>query len=183
MNQHCSTCSARRAISPWRVLIALIIASIHGHGMYAKREVETVPTERLIANLEKRLDPEPVESDKIRVGEEIQIRTWGLEHLHGHYTVDGKGTITLPELGAIKASGKSLAELRLELIGGVDPATLNSRAIFPEQSWNQRKGRVLPGETAQFQYELARVLSIAATVKTAQFRALKGGDRPYRGGP
>lgn len=68
-DQHGSTCSARRAVSPWRVLIALIIASIHGHGMYAMREVETVPTERLIANLEKRLNPKPVESDKIRVGE------------------------------------------------------------------------------------------------------------------
>jgi hypothetical protein len=40
---------------------------------------------------------------------------------------------------------------------------------------------VLPGETAQLQYELARVLSIAATVKAAQFTALKGGDRPYLG--
>lgn len=181
MNQHCSTYSARRAVGPWRVLIALIVASIHCHGMYAMREVEAVPTERLIANLEKRLNPKPVESDKIRAGEEIQIWTWGLEHLHGNYTVDEKGNITLPERGSIKASGKSLAELRLELNGGVNPSTLNSKAIFPEQSWHQRKGRVLPGETAQLEYELARVLSIAATVKAAQFTALKGGDRPYLG--
>jgi hypothetical protein len=149
--------------------------------MYALQEIETVPTDRLITNLENRLNPKPVESDRILPGEEITIWTWGLDHLKGDYVVDEKGCITLPERGQIEVSGKSLAELRLELNSGVDPRTLNSKAVFPEQSWQQRKGRVLPGETAQLEYELARVLSIAATVKADRFKALKGGDRPYLG--
>ena len=95
-------------------------------------EIEKVPTDRLITNLEKRLNPKPVESDRIRPGEEIQIWTWGLDHLHGQYTVDENGLITLPERGRIKASGKTLAEFRLELNGGIDPTTLNTKAIFPE---------------------------------------------------
>lgn len=40
---------------------------------------------------------------------------------------------------------------------------------------------MLSGETVQLEYKLARIYSIAATVKAAEFRALKGGDRPYLG--
>ncbi len=171
---------ARPIFSPCNVLIALIAVSSSSYAMYALQEIETVPTDRLITNLMKRLNPKPVESDRIRPGEEILIWTWGLDHLHGKYTVDEKGFITLPELGRFKASGKSLKELRWDLNEGHE-ATNNGRAVFPEQAWYQRRGRVLPGETAQLEYELARVLSIAATVKTAEFEALRGGDRPYLG--
>jgi tetratricopeptide (TPR) repeat protein len=171
---------ARRVFSLGNVLIALIAASSSSRGMYAVQEIETVPTDRLITNLMKRLNPKPVESARIRPGEEIRIWTWGLDHLHGNYKVDKNGFITLPELGRFKASGKSLKELRWDLNGGHE-AKNNGRAVFPEQAWHQRRGRVLPGETAQLEYELARVLSIAATVKSAEFEALKGGDRPYLG--
>jgi tetratricopeptide (TPR) repeat protein len=175
------TSIAGRIVCGAGALIALVVASFASHGMYVLPEMETVPTDRLIANLEKRLNPKPVESDRIRPGEEIQIWTWGLDHLHGNYTVGEDGFITLPERGRIKASGKTLAELRLDLNEGVNPATLNTKAIFPEQAWHQRKGRVLVGETAQLEYELARVLSIAASVKAGGFRTLKGGDRPFLG--
>jgi hypothetical protein len=149
--------------------------------MYQAPDIETVPTTRLIANLQKRLGAGLVESNRYQVGEEIKIWTWSQSTLNGNYTIDANGFVRLPEVGKVKVAGRTRDEVMLELNGTANSNDKNFRGRFVEQSWQQRKGRLLPGETAQIHYELARVYSIAYAQKPRDFQALKGGDRPFLG--
>jgi len=128
---------------------------------YAYPEIETVPTSRLTANLEKRLAGQLDEGEQYQVGEEIKIWTWNRRTLNGAYTVDTNGCIQLPEDGTLKVVERTREDLMRELNGTTDSRSKDFRGIFVEQAWHQRKGRLLPGERAELHYELARVYSIA----------------------
>jgi tetratricopeptide (TPR) repeat protein len=145
---------------------------------YYGPDIQTVPTARLIANLEKRLANKPVESDRVRPGEEIKIWSWSRDApgraADGTHTVDQEGFVTLPQFGKVQAAGRTLDELQHELTGG-------EKGTFVEQAWHQRRSRLLPGETTELHYELGRVYSIAYAQNPKRFRALKGGDRPFLG--
>src|SRR5262249_23283376 len=67
------------------------------------------------------------------------------------------------------------------LNSGHQPHENGARGILLEQSFQQRKGRLLPGELAELHYELARVHSIAYARGSGQMMALKGGERPFLG--
>ena len=156
-------------------------ALLTARAMYMLPDIETVPTERLIANLERRLAVQPVESDRFNVGESIQIWSWGQLPLDGTYAVKTNGCVSLPGVGKLKVAGRTKAEVLADLNNGKQPEEDGGRGVFLEQSWHQRHSRVLPGETAELHYELARVYSIQYAQRPAQFKALKGGDRPFLG--
>jgi len=149
--------------------------------MFMWTETVTVPTDQLIANLEKRLASKPMESDRIQSGEQIKIWTRKQKHLDGIYAVDEKGMINLPRIGTLEVSGKTLLEVRDELNNGVYPGAPGGQGIFVEQSWGQRRGRLMPGELAEFHYELARLHAMSYSRKIGEFQSLIGGDRPFFG--
>jgi hypothetical protein len=128
--------------------------------MFDYPEIETVPTARLIANLEQRLASQGEESNKYRVGEEIRIWAWHRPALAGIYTITSNGCIQLPEVGQLKVAGCTPEDLMREMNSTGDP-----NGFQVGQRWHQRRGRLLPGERAELQYELARVYSIAYAQK------------------
>lgn len=163
------------------IALALGAAIFSAQAMYMLPDIETVPTARLIANLEKKLADEPVESDRFCPGETIKIWSWGRLTLDGTYSIDTNGLVNLPGLGPLRLAGRTKESVLADLNGGKQPAEPGGRGVFLEQSWQQRNGRVLPGETAELHYELGRVYSIAYALAPTQFRALKGGERPFLG--
>jgi tetratricopeptide (TPR) repeat protein len=179
-----SKCFAPAAMPAVVLLGSLLLAALLQspvRAVFALEDTENVPAERLIANLEKRLASKPKESAQIRSGEEIQIWTWLHKHLDGVYVVDDEGLIKLPGIEPWKVSGKTLSQVRKELNGRVNPRELRDGKIGVEQSWQQRNGRVLPGELAELHYELARLHAMSSSRKIGEFRALKGGERPFFG--
>jgi len=159
----------------------LLILGTKAQAMYAMTDIEVVPTQRLIANLEKKLAAAPVESDLFGSGERIKIWSWGRLPVGGEYTIDTNGFVNLPGIGKVKITGRTKAAVVIDLNGGKQPGEPGGRGIFLEQSWGQRNGRVQPGETAELHYELGRVYSIDYALAPSKFRALKGGDRPFLG--
>jgi hypothetical protein len=161
--------------------LALGAGTFKGEAHYMLPDIETVPTARLIANLEAKLAVAPVESDRFCPGEIIKIWSGGRLPLEGQYTIETNGCVTLPGVGPVQFSGRTKEAVLAELNGSKQPGEPGGRGIFLQQSWQQRKGRVLPGETAELHYELARVYSIAYAQPPTQFKALKGGERPFLG--
>jgi hypothetical protein len=164
----------------WLMGLFLIVGT-KAQAMYALTDIEVVPTQRLIANLEKKLAAAPVESDLFGSGERIKIWSWGQLPLDGEHTIDTNGFVNLPGIGKLKLSGRTKAAVLADLNGGKRSGEPGGRGIFLEQSWGQRNGRVQPGETAELHYELGRVYSIDYALAPSKFRALKGGDRPFLG--
>jgi hypothetical protein len=144
-------------------------------------ETEEVPADRLMSNLKRRLASKPTESAQIQCGEQIKIWSWKHKRLDGVYVVDEDGFIKLPRIGPWKVSGKTLSEIRKELNTRVNPRVLRNYKIFVEQSWQQRKGRLLPGELAELHYELARLHAMKYSRDIREFDALVGGERPFFG--
>jgi tetratricopeptide (TPR) repeat protein len=157
------------------LLILTFLPATNALALYARVETETVPTERLLANLEKRLASKPVESDLIKPGEEINIWSRNRRQGDGDHTVQSDGSVTVPDYGKIKVAGRTPAEAQKDLNSG------KRKGVYLRQSWQQRKWRLLPGETATLHYELARVYSIASAQDPRTFLARKGGDRPFLG--
>jgi tetratricopeptide (TPR) repeat protein len=168
--------SSSRAVA-FAVLLVALAAQAH----YMLPEIETVPTDRLIANLEKKLAAGSSESALLGPGEEIKIWSFQEKPYDGTWTLDTNGCITLPEIGQLKLAGLTRDEATRQLNGGRLPQEPGARGAHVEQTWQQRKGRLLPGETAELEYELARVHSIAYAQGPTEFQALKGGDRPFLG--
>ncbi len=158
-----------------------LLCGLSARAHYAYPEIENVPTARLIANLEKRLAGRLVESSQYQVGEELKIWSWNPGGLNGDFVVNTNGSIQIPQIGAVKVAGRTREDLMLQLNGTADSRDKQFKGIFVEQSWHQRKGRLLPGEAAELHYELARVYSIAYSQNPWNFQALKGGDRPFLG--
>jgi len=175
---HCQLPKHHQAI--WWTAVVLMV-TIKAQAMYARQDIEVVPTERLITNLEKKLQSFPVESDRFRPGEVIKIWSWKQLPLDGDYTIETNGCVDLPGVGPIKVAGETKESVLASLNGGKQPAEPGGQGIFLEQSWYQRKGRVLPGETAELHYELGRVYSIDYALAPSKFKALKGGERAFLG--
>jgi len=144
-------------------------------------DTDEVPADRLIENLKKRLASKPTESDQIRSGEQIKIWSWKHKRLDGVYVVDQEGFIKLPRIGPVEVSGKTLSEVKKELNDRVNPRALRDGKIFVEQSWQQRKGRLLPGEIAELHYEVARLHAMKYSLDIREFETLVGGERPFFG--
>ena len=164
-------------------LAFLFALSFHGavHGHFAWMDTDEVPADRLIENLKKRLASKPTESDQIRSGEQIKIWSWKHKRLDGVYVVDQEGFIKLPRIGPVEVSGKTLSEVKKELNDRVNPRALRDGKIFVEQSWQQRKGRLLPGEIAELHYEVARLHAMKYSLDIREFETLVGGERPFFG--
>jgi tetratricopeptide (TPR) repeat protein len=157
------------------VVLALLVAlwpCSSVYPMFFPPETVIVPADRLTANLEKRLATKPAEGAQIRPGEQIKIWTWKEKHLDGLYLVDEEGFIEVPRIGPFKVSGKTLSQVNKELNGGVNPEAPGGRGIFAEQGWGRRKGRLMPGETAELHYELARLHAMRYSLKIEEFVAL-----------
>jgi hypothetical protein len=169
-----------RQSGPVFLTLALILATGLAQAHYMFPEIERVPTERLIANLEKRLAAKPGESALFAPGEEIKIWSNQKRPLDGTYFVGTNGFVELPELGRVKVAGRTRDEVEQDL--NPNPALAERwMRTHIEQTWHQREGRLLPGELATLEYELARVYSIAWAQGPKEFEALKGGDRPFFG--
>ncbi len=162
-------------------MLALVAGLLSADGMYSWPDIETVPTEKLIANLEKKLKVPPVESDLFAAGETIKLWSWGRLPLDGEHVIGTNGCVVLPGVGTVQLAGRTKEAVVAELNGGKQPGAPGGRGIFLEQSWKQQNGRVRLGETAELHYELGRVYSIAYARNPGAFRTLKGGDRPFLG--
>ena len=170
----------KRLLSTLTLLLAMLL---HGsaQGYFAFMDTEEVPADRLIENLSKRLASKLTESAQIRSGEQVKIWTWKHKHLDGVHVVDEEGFIELPRIGPWKVSGKTLSQVKKELNGRVNPKARDNYRVFVEQSWQQRKGRLLPGEIAELHYELARLHAMKYSRDIREFDALVGGERPFFG--
>lgn len=62
-------------------------------------------------------EPAPAEATEFRVrpGDVLRIQVWPDTLLGGRYPIEDTGLIHLPALGAVRAGGRTLAELRTEL--------------------------------------------------------------------
>jgi tetratricopeptide (TPR) repeat protein len=162
-------------------MLTLVVTNRMAQANYMFPEIEKVPTERLIANLERRLVTNIVENAFIQPGEELKLWSYNRRPQDGTYLVDSNGCINLPEMGPTKVAGLSIDQAIRKLNGGKEAHEPGAPGMRLEQTWQQRRGRLLPGEAAQLHYELARVHSIAYAQGPAEFQALKGGDRPFLG--
>lgn len=53
----------------------------------------------------------------IQPGDRLSVNVLGQEQLSGEFPVDANGTVNLPSIGAVLASGRSVTDVQSELVG------------------------------------------------------------------
>jgi len=183
--------SVLRLIYPMLAVFSVLSLAESAHALYVYPEVEYVPTERLIENLERFLRDGTVESDEIRAGEELDVRTMSLffsrpseapedAALTGTFRVQEDGFITLGDAVRAKVAGLSVDEASEAVREAVKRAGKDT-LLEVTQTRAQRSPRLLPGESLRARLALARVHSIAAFQLLEAFQVDLSDGLPFLG--
>jgi tetratricopeptide (TPR) repeat protein len=166
------------------ILSLLGLFTCSSHGTFAPVEVERVPIDQLINNLERQLSSATKESTLIEPGESIRLDVWTgqkASSFNRDYEIDKQGFIELPKAGRVKVAGLEPANVGVLIKQALEKATRIKHDVGVYQSPLQRKGRLLPGEASQLRYAIGRVHSMAYAMQIVALEVTREGGRPFFG--